>query len=142
MDLPDAARDRDRGLPLEPDPPSVRRLRPSGLCRDPEHDRSLCVFVTSQESDARPSPVASPGMARSTTPAHTGVTASTTVDVGGAVPLHKMVENRHLQQNLCSRGQSQCIRVPGTAIVSPVAGYSKVSLGAGYSKVSLGAGYS
>ena len=74
MDLPDAARDRDRGLPLEPDPPSVRLLRPSVPYSDPEHDRSLLAFVETQDTAAMLSPLASPGITTILAPADEATT--------------------------------------------------------------------
>ena len=61
MDLPDAYSVRDRGLPLDHDPPSVRLLRPSDPYNDLEHGGSLDAVVTVKESDTLPLP-ASPGI--------------------------------------------------------------------------------
>ena len=62
MDLPDAAKHRDRGLHegIQSTPP-VRPLRLSGLCRDPEQpDESLGSFVNKADTAFRSLP-ASPG---------------------------------------------------------------------------------
>ena len=53
MDLPDVARDRDQGLPLEPDPASVRILRPSVPNNDPDQKRDIHADVTFQASISR-----------------------------------------------------------------------------------------
>ncbi len=61
MDLPEAHTDRNRGLPLEQDHPSVRLLRPSLPFNDPGHRGSLDATVTSKDDMGLPLP-ASPGM--------------------------------------------------------------------------------
>ncbi len=60
MDLPDAELNRDRGLPLDKDRPSVRLLRPSDPNSDPEYRGSLDAPVALKGSDSQLFP-ASPG---------------------------------------------------------------------------------
>ncbi len=60
MDLPDADTNRDRGLPLDEDHPSVRLLRPSVPFNDPGHRGSLDAPVTSKTVTGQCLP-ASPG---------------------------------------------------------------------------------
>ena len=61
MDLPEAERNRNRGLPSDKDPPSVRLPRPSVPNSDAEHDEGLDAFATLKESETQPLP-ASPGV--------------------------------------------------------------------------------
>ena len=68
MDLPDAACDRDRGLPLEmEEAPSVRLYIASGLNRDPIYGRDSRALVVVSSDRERPlgPPPASPGITTS-----------------------------------------------------------------------------
>ena len=57
MDLPDTAFDPNRGLPLEKDPPpSVGLFRPSGLCRNHEHNDGIDALAAIMLLDPRRSP--------------------------------------------------------------------------------------
>ena len=62
MDLPDASRERNRGLPPDDDRPSIRLLRPSAPNNDLEYDESLDAFVAIKDVAREPLP-ASPGTA-------------------------------------------------------------------------------
>ena len=78
MDLPDAKSvDRNRGLPLDPSPPSVRLYIASGPVRDPtQRDRSVCALVES--SDYESEYLSSPLPARSGTQLLTSTQGETT----------------------------------------------------------------
>ena len=63
MDLPDAAKHRDRGLHEgEQSTPSVRLQMASGLCRDPITDRSSSAHSSVGSASTVAEPPARPGM--------------------------------------------------------------------------------
>ena len=62
MDLPDAAKHRDRGLHEgEQSTPSVRLQMASGLCRDPITDRSSSAHSSVDGTSTKAEPPARPG---------------------------------------------------------------------------------
>ena len=67
MDLPEATSSRNRGLPLDKGPPSIRLHMPSDPNSDLGHRRSLDATVTSKNGLAQPS-TASPGDVPSVSP--------------------------------------------------------------------------
>ena len=63
MDLPDAAKHRDRGLHAgEQSTPPVRLQMASGLCRDPITDRSSSAHSSVGSASTVAEPPARPGM--------------------------------------------------------------------------------